>query len=295
MMKPMRVAITAILLMGCVSNAQEQAALSPHDVVPKDVVAQQPGLMWVRRSAEYAIITARLYEEAKTDLDAITRQRGADQRPWVVVLDADETILDNSQYQVEALQAGAKDFDPVAWRTWVKREEATAVPGALSFLDHIRKRGGKLVIITNRDQDVTSHSRANLSALGFDADRADLCILGREQQDRKDANPQEWEAFGYGNDKDRRRRLIIEGKAEACWNWQAGDALEHYQASWAKPHEILMYVGDNIKDFPALTETIADDPQAMQAVMANPQYVLLPNPVYGSWESRLIPAAALKP
>ena len=64
------------------------------------VSAQGPDVKYVRDSEAYATLTRQVYRLA---LDAI-RRRVADARqdgPWAVVLDIDETTLDNSTYQLE--------------------------------------------------------------------------------------------------------------------------------------------------------------------------------------------------
>ncbi len=287
MSAPFRILLlAAALLLGACAAPSTSAAPG------RTLVERQPGLVWVRRSAEYALVTAKTYGAAARTLDVLVASRAADDPPWVVVMDADETILDNSLFTLEGIRAGRTGFDPAAWRAWVAREEAGAVPGAVAFIRHLLERGGRLAVVTNRDAADDAHTRANLVKIGVPAEGPQVCVLGRSAADRKRNNPSEWARYGYANDKDRRRRLVEAGKAERCWTWDEDPAgRARRQAIWATPAVILMSVGDNIRDMPGLTPALADDPARLKAIAADPHLVLVPNPLYGSWRGRTVPRA----
>jgi len=46
--------------------------------------------------------------------------------------------------------------------------------------------------------------------------------------------------------------------------------------------KVLMWVGDNIQDFPGLSQAVRTQPAPAEFGRS---WVLLPNPMYGSWES----------
>ena len=82
---------------------------------------------WVRDSETYATLTRQIYRLALE----VVRLRVANRPgigPWAVVLDVDETTLDNSAYQLE-LGPYETDYDDVSWNAWVARRTAPAVPG----------------------------------------------------------------------------------------------------------------------------------------------------------------------
>ncbi|MFQ5348435.1 MAG: HAD family acid phosphatase, partial [Rhodothalassiaceae bacterium] len=269
-----RFLLAASLLLAACATPPAPALSEP------SLVERQPGLVWVRRSAEYALVTAKTYAAAAQALDRLVAARGADAPPWVVVMDADETILDNSLFTLEGIRAGRTGFDPVAWRAWVAREEAGAVPGAVAFIRHLLASGGRLAVVTNRDAADDDHTRANLRRIGVAVDNPAVCVLGHSAADRQRNNPVEWARYGYANDKDRRRRLVEAGKAEHCWAWPADPAEQaQRKAIWAVPAEILLSVGDNIQDMPGLTPDVADDPARLKALAADPHLVLIPNPL----------------
>ena len=81
-----------------------------------------------------------------------TAASGRQANSWAVVLDADETVISNLQYQIERAEA-RQPYTPESWRAWVGRgREATPLPGAAAFLAHVRALSGRIAIVTNRLQ-----------------------------------------------------------------------------------------------------------------------------------------------
>lgn len=249
------------------------------------------GLKWYRRSAELAHLTRHIYGQAAQRFDALRAQPPAGD--WVVVMDADETILDNSFGQLENEHLGLGYVDE-RWRQWIRRSAATGVPGAMEFIRHVIESGGKIVVITNREleteTEVAQRVRDNLVALergnggngSLTADRKKLCVLPRTPIDKTAALPSACQGKGYKNDKDRRRDLVVQGKADSCW---AADAAA--KSAWDHPLTIGFSIGDNIQDFPCMTQTDARlSPDLSRAF--GKDYFLLPNPLYGSWERNAV-------
>ncbi len=259
---------------------------SDHCPVSVDIVLNDglhPGLKWVRRSAEYRALALDIYEQAQKRVKEIARERqvkGATV-PWVVSIDADATILDNSRLNV----ANERTFRSLTYaqlNAWVRQAAAEPVPGVLSFFDTVNELGGKIAIITNRShRHHAGDTLNNLRKWGITIDPKMVCILGRMPQDRQGRNPDEWRTFGYKNDKDRRRRLLTEGKADLCW---AGTDNAEIRQSWQRRHDIVMYLGDNIQDFPKFEQQeIARHPQRASDRIGV-DFFLFPNPIYGSWK-----------
>ncbi len=203
-----------------------------------------PGaLKWVRTSAEYRALVLQVYRLATARvLDAA---RGRDPRTWAVILDADETVLDNSEEERRTAEAGLPYGDSV-WVAWVRERAAGAVPGAAEFIGAVQRAGGFVAIVTNRADSLCADTRANLEAIHVHAD-AVLC---------KPA----------GSDgKDARFALVQAGQVPGARG----------------PMAVLAWVGDNIQDFPALTQSARDDAGALAPF--GTRYFVLPNPMYGSW------------
>ncbi|MDH2406355.1 HAD family acid phosphatase [Bradyrhizobium sp. SSUT18] len=248
------------------------------------------GLKWYRRSAELALLTRFVYARATERFDEIQTRSPAGNR--AIVMDADETIFDNSFGQLENEYLGLGYVDE-RWREWIRRSAAGAVPGALEFIRHVLANNGKIVVITNRELDreaeVEQSVRTNLSNLerqiggtgALTADRRKLCILPRTSADRTAVSTSACGGAGYKNDKDRRRELLTNGIAESCW---AADSTA--KTSWDHPHSIAFSVGDNVLDFPCVTQSEARTTSLVP--MMGKAYFLLPNPLYGSWEKNAV-------
>ena len=214
-------------------------------------------------SKEYPVLSSFVYNQAIAALP--TRFADGD----VVVMDVDETVLDNSTYQKERESVGL-GYSSKSWADWVKREEATLVPGVAAFIDEVVARNGKVALITNRNKALDSHTWNNLLAQGLPLTTSNTCVVGRTAED-KEAVGQE----GMVNDKDLRRMQLTQGKI-ACSN-TSKDAT----STWAVPHTIIMQIGDNIEDVGGVTQESANVELLMPRV--GTEIFILPNPMYGSW------------
>ena len=162
---------------------------------------------------------------------------------WGVILDADETVLSNATYQSERARQGL-GYTSESWTAWVKRREATAQPGAAAFLNRVRELGGRIAIVTNRRANVCDDTKANFEALALIFDVM-LC-----RTDEEDKNP----------------------RFQAVENGTAG----------APPMKVIAWLGDDIQDFPTLSQKIRG--QGVEAFADfGVRFFVLPNPMYGSW------------
>jgi 5'-nucleotidase (lipoprotein e(P4) family) len=207
-------------------------------------------IRWVRASAEHRAIFLQVYGAASARVRDAARGRPAGS--WAVIVDADETILDNSEYQKRRAALGA-GFTSESWNAWVREEKAAALPGAAAFLALVRELGGRIAVVTNRDEELCAATRRNIDALGLAADMV-LCRTGGV------------------SDKNPRFEAVQRGTA----------------ASGIGPLEVVAWVGDNIQDFPALSQDVRHAPESALADFGR-RYFMLPNPMYGSWERLPVP------
>ena len=219
------------------------------------VTAQSPpaatrelGIKYVRDSEEYAVLVRQVYRLAGA---AVDRARAGATGPWAVVLDIDETTLDNSTYQVERAVYGL-GFENDSWKAWVLRREAPAVPGVKTFNERVRAAGGHVAWISNRDAALAEAIRANLAMVGVWSDDDRLCGI-------KPQYP-----------KSQRRREVVTGTGDCSWS--------------NTPMRVLAFVGDQLGDFPAAAEMI---PGTGSDDAFGTTCFLLPNPMYGEWVSRV--------
>lgn len=213
---------------------------------PTTPTTDPDNIRWVRDAAEYRALAVQTYRLATqhVEREAQGRRTGS----WAVVLDADETVISNLTYQVERARQGLA-FTPESWYAWVRRREAVPVPGAAAFLRRVQALGGRIAIVTNRRQAECDDTVAvfRTHALPYDAM---LC--------RPDAGP---------SDKQPRFDAVAGGQAVA-----GAGALD-----------VVAFLGDNIFDFPGLTQASGrDDPADLEAFGA--RFFVLPNPMYGSWQ-----------
>ena len=222
--------------------------------VPVDAAAQCPPpepagreVKYVRDSAEYGTLTRQAYRLAARAV-AVARAGAAPGQPWTVVIDVDETALDNTVYQLERA-AYKLPFDDGSWNAWVRRAEAPAVPGAVEFVRGVRASGGRIAWISNRDEVTREPTRRNLAAVGLWDDGDRLCL-----------------ATEAGYTKAVRRREVATGQGSCAWG--------------GTPAPVLVFVGDQMGDFPAQGE---DLPGAGSDEVFGTRFFLLPNPMYGAW------------
>lgn len=231
-------ALLVLVLCGAVPRAQQTAA-------PREL-----GIKWVRDSAEYAALTRQVYRSAT---DALERMAPASPgRPWAVILDVDETALDNSTYQLERAAYGLP-YDATSWLAWVRRKEAAPIPGAAEYIAAVRRSGGRVAWITNRETAAKDATRENLQAAQLWTTDDRLCTQNDAMHTKR-----------------MRRTEVAAGTGDCAW---AGT-----------PMRVVAFVGDQMGDFPSADEQI---PDAGTDTAFGRTCFLLPNPMYGSWTTQV--------
>src|SRR5689334_13596792 len=98
---------------------------------------QVGAILWTQSSAEYRALAYQTFVLARLRLDQALqtqRRKGPTTHPALIV-DVDETVLDNSRFQAELILRGAA-YTAESWKAWCDRAEAGAVPGAVDFLKY---------------------------------------------------------------------------------------------------------------------------------------------------------------
>ena len=102
---------------------------------------------WVTNSKEYKILCEQIYFNAWKSI----KKEVKNSKEAVIIMDLDETVLDNSKYQIELFKKSEK-YNPESWNKWVEKEEADLVPGAKKFILKFKdKDGSKIIFLSNRD------------------------------------------------------------------------------------------------------------------------------------------------
>lgn len=238
-----------LLSVALFSFACTTTAPSTPPCVPGDTLLN--ATLWMQRSAEYRANALQAYGTARRALDAALAQPASSPLPPAIVLDLDETSLDNMGFESTVIRKGIT-YDQTMWNEWIARDAAGATPGAKEFLDYAVSRGVAPFYITNRRTAEETHTRLSLLKIGYPM-RDDALIV------RGDNDPK---------DKTSRRDRV------------------------AATHRILLLLGDDLNDFiDAASKTPAQRDQIITDNAANwgTKWVILPNPVYGSWADTLLP------
>lgn len=236
-----------LILVACAPAATTTTTSIPAPAVqPAAPRVSSTAVRWARTSAEHRAAFLQTYALAARELERLAA--GLPAGSWAVISDADETLIDNSTYQRERalLDSG---FTAPSWDAWVRRREATALPGAAAFARRVHELGGRLAVVTNRDEAQCEATRANIASVGIVAD-AVLC-----------------QPTGAPGDKNPRFAAVEQGTT----------------AAGLPPLRVLMWLGDNIRDFPQLDQPVREQGDAALADFGR-RFWMLPNPMYGSWE-----------
>jgi acid phosphatase len=255
----------ALLWSGCTGQRAAQRVEPPP---PPGVTAraEHPTLystLWIQTAAEYRAIAWQAYDAAGETLvraladstwTAAVEQDGESfaALPPAVIVDVDETVLDNAAFQARMILANGS-FDPEAWAAWVEEAQAPPVPGALEFLRLADSLDVTSFYVTNRDAPLEAATRRNLEAAGMPVDPRVDTVLSRGERE-------EWTS-----DKTSRREWV------------------------AERYRIVLLVGDDFNDFVPARLPLAERGRLVERYRDRwgEEWIVLPNPNYGSWEGAL--------
>lgn len=241
-------ALTGLLLGGCA--AQSSAPSSSPAYTQRDLNEQLVmATAWMQSSAEYRALSYQAFNVARDRLDAILADTDDGDRPLAVVVDCDETVIDNSAFEAYLVGRDAA-YDSERWHRWMEDRQARAMPGAVDFLTYADEQGVDVYYITNRDADALEATRDNLEALGFPQVDDDHLML------RTDTS-----------DKQPRRETVLADHRVALY---MGDNLADFESQFDS-------------DDPAERRALVT---ARQARFGR-HFILLPNPSYGAWEGAI--------
>jgi 5'-nucleotidase (lipoprotein e(P4) family) len=270
------IAVALALLVGCSSApSTKPTAAPPTATTPATSAAPQAraddnlnATAWSQTAIEHDLIYVQTYRDAQSRLLAAMKDRQWDALPKddrttplkdlkpAVILDIDETVLDNSPYQAHVIKSGG-EYNEADWAAWCKEQRARALPGVVEFTQFAAKHGIAVIYVSNRAKDLDDATLANLRQVGVPV-----------------SGPQAFLGLGtfvegceqVGTEKGCRRQLIG----------------QHYR--------VLMQFGDQIGDFvTVLANNATGREKAMAPYMPwiGTRWFVLPNATYGSWEPAL--------
>jgi 5'-nucleotidase (lipoprotein e(P4) family) len=245
--------------LGAILVALSAGTAAADEPTPNDLLL---AALWTQQSVEYKGNSLTVYSLAKLRLDqaladknwtaAPVEQKGEFQNlPPAVVLDVDETLLDNSPYQVWMLKSG-KSFSIKTWNEFCAAEISRAIPGAVEFTKYADSKGVKVFYVSNRGVEIEKETRDNMEKLGFPmGGNVDTFLMQNEKPD-------------WGSKKGTRRTVI------------------------AKDYRIILEFGDNFGDFDdRYTSSDADRVKFFEENKERwgREWLVIANPTYGSFEA----------
>ena len=232
------------------SEASEEAALASgsHEMLN--------AALWQQTSAEYEASARQAYRLARVNLDRAladpewsavpTPAANAAQLPPAVMLDLDETVLDNSRYEARIILEYGK-YTPETFRQWCEEGAVSAVPGATEFLQYAARRNVAVIYFSARPQALRACTSKNLERLGLPmADGAGTLLLRRS-----------------GGKEEHRREVAMRYRVLLL----LGDNLEDFVEGSKAP------AGDRRRE----AQRYAD--------YWGSRWIILPNAMYGHWEA----------
>ncbi|WP_445145122.1 5'-nucleotidase, lipoprotein e(P4) family [Dyella sp. Tek66A03] len=266
-------ALAALALLAACSAAPTKAPSVP-TVPTAAATAATPAddnlnaVAWSQTAIEHDLIYLQTYRDAESRLLPALSDKQWDALPKddrlapvkglnpAVVLDIDETVLDNSPYQARLIKSGG-EFNEADWAAWCKEERARALPGVVEFTRFAASHGIAVIYISNRAKDLDQATLSNLRKAGLPVSGPEAFLgLGTFVEDCEQV----------GTEKGCRRQLV------------------------SRKYRVLMQFGDQIGDFVTVLANNAEGRQkAMSSYMGwvGTRWFVLPNPTYGSWEPAL--------
>jgi len=213
-------------------------------------------VIYVQKAAEYRALCHQAFNMARIAVEAELKKPkrlipSAERRKRpAVILDIDETLLDNSPLQAQYIRDG-KLFDLESFNRWILLEDAKPIPGALEFVRFLKLKGVEIFYISNRTDDVKEATIANLRKFGFPDATPERVLL----------------ASRNGETKEPRRDSI---RANHRVIMYVGDDLGDMGE---------MFERKSVADRFAAVDERRD--------LWGTLYVVLPNPMYGAWENAI--------
>ena len=221
-----------------------------------DLEYQVAAILYQQKAAEYRALSYQAFNLARWQLDADFNKKNfkklskAERKmPRAIVVDIDETVLDNSPAQAYSAKNGLP-FNQKDWYAWGEMRKARAVPGAVDFLNYAVSKGVKVFYITNRDEVQKAATVDNLQKAGFNGVTIDSVML-RTKESSKDA-----------------RRASVAAKYRIVL--LAGDNLDDFTSAFERK---------SVADRFAETDKAKDQ--------WGKKFIVLPNAMYGTWENAI--------
>ena len=228
------------------THAQETTSLVTKQQTASSV--KEYPVLWQQTAAEYRALCYQAFNIAAVRLNEIPNRKIRKEK-LAIITDLDETILDNSYVDAQLIKDG-KEMTNAEWKKWTDKSAATAVPGAVEFLQAASKKGFTIFYISNRDTASVQSTLIDLKRLQLpDADTAHMLFLSNTSS------------------KETRRQIVA-----STYNviMLLGDNLNDFM---------------NVFEKKSIAERFAETDKEKQEW--GKKFIVLPNSTYGEWENAL--------
>ncbi len=246
----MKLKIILIFLVAVAVSCNQESANDKNNQKEENYVKiREIADLWFHYSAEMQACYLQSYKLAQLALDKQLVDYKEDKAP-AVVLDLDETVLDNSPYQLKLLEEKV-EFSSESWNYWCNLAIAKALPGSSDFLNYAKDKGVEIYYISNRSVELLEGTVKNLQSLNLpNADTSHVLLKDKT------------------GDKTERRNKVSENHEIIML---IGDNLTDMSQVFADRNK----------------ENMGKDLVEKNKNLFGTKYIILPNPMYGEWEKTI--------
>ena len=215
-------------------------------------------VLYVQTSTEFAANNLQTYLNATEALEraledsswsaALEQKENFSDKPPAIIIDIDETVLDNSPFQSRTILSGLSY--PNGWSEWVNESKADAVEGVYDFLHYANDKEVEIFYLTNRLESYRAPTIENLINLGLPFKNDNMLLMRKEENSR---------------DKTERRKQVADKNRVILI---IGDQLTDFIST----KEAYVFHTDRKK----LAKKYSD--------MWGSKWFMITNPTYGRWE-----------
>jgi len=206
-------------------------------------------VLWYQKSAEMKALYYQSYNMAKIALDnQLKKCKASDKK--AIILDIDETVLDNSPYQAMMIEKGVA-YSPKTWKEWTKTANAKPTPGVIDFLNYAKSKGVELFYVSNRDMDERDATLKNMIKENIPfADTTHIFLKVNGQSNKT----------GRYKSIEKKNKILL----------TIGDNLRDFNEIFAnRKTNYGLNMVDSLKN------------------QFGENFIILPNPMYGDWEKAI--------
>ncbi|MEI9955477.1 MAG: 5'-nucleotidase, lipoprotein e(P4) family [Ferruginibacter sp.] len=213
-----------------------------------DAVTLEYPLLWQQTAAEYRALCYQAFNTASLRLNMMPAKKLRKEK-LAIITDLDETILDNSYSDAQLIKEG-RQYNNNTWKEWTAKSAATAIPGAVDFLNEAHNKGIAIFYISNRDTADIQNTLTNLKNLQLpNADTAHMLFQ-----------------TGPSSKEERRKRIMNQYNVIMLLGDNLNDFMDVFEKKTIDGR---------------FTETDKE-----RAAWGN-KFIVLPNATYGEWENAL--------